>query len=192
MDFQLPAEYYCREFYGCSDQASLEEIGSLRYQVWEHEGTPKQELEQLGPNKMWIDKLDKQSYHWAIVEKSSGKIVAAARLLPCESYKSLPYDNWYTSLSVLPKGRIGHLGRDVVLNGHRSSGLGTYLNIQRELKAKQLGIENLIADIPQYRKNNFAKLGFQEIQPPKPGTLLSQINWSVVLKDLNVNVSAAR
>jgi predicted GNAT family N-acyltransferase len=184
MSLALSEKYQCYEFFGNSDPSALDDIGTLRYRVWQAEGTPQFELEKLAPRKKWIDTLDQRSHHWAIVDKNSGKLVASARLLFCENYQQLPYTNWYTHLTEQPQGTIGHLGRDVVSHEHRSQGLGYYLNIQREIKAKQLGIASLIADIPHYRETSFARLGYRQIQSAKPGTILSQIEWAVVLKDL--------
>ena len=184
MKVRLDSAFYCKEFFGNEDTDCLNHIGSLRFQVWKDEGLTIKQLKILGEDNKWLDSCDIKSYHWAIFDKSSDKLVASARLLPCRDFSSLPYDNWYTDLSEIPKGRIGHLGRDVVNTNYRSKGFGTYLNIGREQKAKKLGIESLIADIPSYRKSNFEKLGYKEIQPAKPGTLIPSIDWSVVVKSI--------
>ena len=63
---------------------AIEEIGKLRYEVWSGDGLLDLSM---FPTGTWIDDMDfgARARHWVVKEKSTGKLIACARLTRHES-----------------------------------------------------------------------------------------------------------
>jgi hypothetical protein len=178
---KLPDSYSFRVFCGSDDVQLLRLIGELRFSIWQSEDT---RLVGEFPDNSWIDSLEEMSEHWAAFDLS-GNLVAAARLTLFQDFESFPDQSWYnlpTKEICLP---MVFFSRDVVELKHRKNGLGNFFNLERLLRARELGARTAVADIPDYRARTFRNLGFKEIRRPKLGFILPDIKWAIVSKDLD-------
>ena len=127
------------------DDVRLEQIGRLRYQVWESEGSLQTSL---FPDGIWLDEMDNGggclgAQHW-FVEDSAGEMVAAARLTlhgETDAYRDVEL---WRSKAINLTWPVCDLGRLVVRKDARGNGLATRLNQARVDAAKAWGAGAII------------------------------------------------
>jgi GNAT superfamily N-acetyltransferase len=120
----------------------IEEIGRLRYEVWIKLVQAKSPYFQ---NEQWLDKNDRDSYHWVVQDQ--GKVIASARLsihghmedLQC--YSRIPQEAlpWIE----LP---VAVLNRLVVHPDYRGQKIAALLDEKRIQFARERAVRSLVGE----------------------------------------------
>ncbi|MEL4896308.1 GNAT family N-acetyltransferase [Crocosphaera sp. Alani8] len=137
------------------DSSYLDLIGKLRVSVWSY---------QLGravfSGEKWCDEHDQHAFHW-VVMNDENELIASARLSIHNNIADLPDFNEIQGLiTELPKP-IAMMSRLVVSPTYQRLGISQKIDLARLQKAKQMGIQSLVLQVPHYRRKSIEKLGFK-------------------------------
>jgi len=149
-----------------ADEALMQQIGSLRCEVWRQEGSLNEEA---FPSGVWLDDLDRSTTarHWAAFDDNdNGRVVAAARLTWHESL-----DDGYRDVALWKRANVHlplpcvDLGRLVVASSHRKRGIASSLNAVRIEAAKAAGAKAVMVTASQGNAELLKRQhGFREIE----------------------------
>jgi len=157
-----------------SDGAGLEEIGRLRYDVWESEGDI---ASQFFPDRIWLDAMDKKvtARHWLI--RSGGEVVAAARLTlhhEQDDYRDVAL--WQSKGIPITRYPVCDLGRLVVRADHRRLGHAKALIDRRIQAAIEWGASAILCTaspltVPLLKSRGFVEIGHTAVFEDRPNTV---------------------
>lgn len=114
-----------------TDPSRLQEIYDLRVDVWERSGKSDIVNRRLFP-KGWSDPLDDTALHW-VINDSSNKIIAAARLNVFQNTGEFPYHASIKHLALPHAMPFAFYSRLVIHPEYRGMGLSSQLAISRML-----------------------------------------------------------
>jgi predicted GNAT family N-acyltransferase len=142
------------------DAELMDEIGRLRYEVWQQEQSINPEL---FPDRCWIDSLDPVGRHWVVLD--GDRVVAAARLTMHtnidDDYRDMKL--WKKCGKQLPLPTTD-LGRLVVHKDYRGHGFAKQLNEIRVNAAREMGAKSVMVTASGGNKHLLCKyLGFEDI-----------------------------
>jgi GNAT superfamily N-acetyltransferase len=175
----LPVTFELMSFDGNDRPDLLDEIGTLRVDVWKATGI---ELTLPLLRGRWLDKADETARHFAV--RHNGRVVAASRLNLYREFTDIPDAEWYTSLTVLPSFPVAEITRLVVAPEYQHQGLGKALDEECIATARTWSAGCVFCDVPEYRIGPLTRRGFQIVQEPKPGIRFPTVRWTAMILDL--------
>ena len=165
-----------------SDVAGLEEIGRLRYDVWESEGDI---ATQLFTDRTWLDAMDKEdtARHWLI--RSDGQVVASARLTlhhEQDDYRDVAL--WRSKGIPITRYPVCDLGRLVVRADHRRKGYAKALIDCRIQAARDWGANAILCTaspltVPVLKSRGFVEIGHTAVFEDRPNTVFHGLHLSL-------------
>jgi len=173
----IPQAYSVKHFFGASEPKLITQIGALRLSVWQNESHQPQGSAEAD---ILVDEHEDCSHHWTVFSEQ-GELIAAARLGVYQELRSLPDGDWYDDLQSDLDVPIAYFSRCVVDQKHRCQGIGGFLIEDRLRHARELGAKCVLADLPEYRIAAFKQQGFHQIRPPKAGSVIPTLSWTVMV-----------
>lgn len=139
----------------------LDRIGHLRVAAWQEESGVDKHIAEIGS---WIDEHDATAIHWEVYTKAERDLVGAARLTFYESLANVSYaDKFAAILDRLKDARIAGMSRLVLRKPVHHRGLWQELDRLRIERAREEGVDCILAICGSYRLDKLQSEGFELI-----------------------------
>ncbi|MCB9760743.1 MAG: GNAT family N-acetyltransferase [Alphaproteobacteria bacterium] len=152
--------------------ATLQDIGRLRYAVWRNLGMRMDGARWTGA---WVEVADRQAWHW--VSRDAGETVGASRTALHIRLDHASNPEAFAGLAHDFPGPVAVMSHLVVDPRYRRQGIAGRLAALQLDHARAMGARSVAIDTPTLHAEHFERLGFRAVGVPRRNPRCAAMRW---------------